>query len=214
MSLNAFAQRVIVSIIDMIHRSVTVCWRDGSASSEIVKPPRRNFSWSPDELECLRQMVESSADQVDLLKAFDGVLDFYIRPEQAPDSCLMGMSIHNEADTFEDVHDLSKEPPGVSQSMGFQVWEKVMTRFPFLEQAHLKWGYTGIADMTPDNQALLGYLPVNGLFVAAGMSGIGQLMASLIADEAEAASILRPLRPTRADEGQLLLPQNRLSTIA
>ncbi len=152
----------------------------------------------------------------------DGVLDFYIRPEQAPDSCLMGMALHNAADTFADVHDLSKAPPGVSQEMGFQVWEKVVTRFPFLEQAHLKRGYTGVADMTPDNQPLLGPLPISGLFVAAGMSGIGfkmapgigQLMADLIAGEAEAARILYPLRPTRADEGSLLVPANRLSTIA
>jgi hypothetical protein len=70
---DAFAQRVIVSKIDMIHRRVTVCWRDGSESSEVVKPPRRNFSWSPDELERMRQMVENSANQVDLLKAFAGV---------------------------------------------------------------------------------------------------------------------------------------------
>jgi hypothetical protein len=39
----------------------------------VVKPPHRNFSWSPDELERLRQMVEDSTDQVDLLKAFHGV---------------------------------------------------------------------------------------------------------------------------------------------
>lgn len=152
----------------------------------------------------------------------DSILDFYIRPEQAPDSCLMGMALNNPADTFTDVHDLSKAPPGVSQEMGFQVWEKVVTRFSFLEQAHLKRGYTGVADMTPDNQPLLGALPIRGLFVAAGMSGIGfkmapgigQLMAELIAGEAEAARILYPLRPTRADEGQLLTPSKRLSSIA
>ncbi|MBZ0286838.1 MAG: hypothetical protein K8I30_04435, partial [Anaerolineae bacterium] len=70
---DAFAQRIVVSKIDMIHRRVTVCWRDGSESSEVIKPLRRNFSWSPDELDRLRQMVEDSTDQVDLLKAFDGV---------------------------------------------------------------------------------------------------------------------------------------------
>jgi hypothetical protein len=70
---DAFAQRITVTKIDMIHRRVTVSWRDGSESSEVVKPQRRNFSWSPDELERLQQMVESSADQVELLKAFAGV---------------------------------------------------------------------------------------------------------------------------------------------
>jgi DNA invertase Pin-like site-specific DNA recombinase len=70
---DAFAQRIVVSKLDMIHRRVTVCWRDGSESSEVVKPLRRNFSWSPDELDRLRQMVENSADQVELLKTFAGV---------------------------------------------------------------------------------------------------------------------------------------------
>jgi DNA invertase Pin-like site-specific DNA recombinase len=70
---DAFAQRIVVSKIDMIHRRVTVCWRDNSESSDVVKPQRRNFAWSPDELDRLRQMVENSTDQVELLKAFDGV---------------------------------------------------------------------------------------------------------------------------------------------
>lgn len=70
---DAFAQRIVVSKIDMIYRRVTVCWRDGSESSEVIKRMRRNFSWSPDELERLRQMVEDSTDQVGLLKAFGGV---------------------------------------------------------------------------------------------------------------------------------------------
>jgi hypothetical protein len=70
---DAFAQRIVVSKIDMIHRRVAVCWRDGSESSEVVKPQRRNFAWSPDELDRLREMVENSTDQVDLLKAFADV---------------------------------------------------------------------------------------------------------------------------------------------
>lgn len=65
---DPFAQCIVVSKIDMIHRRITVCWRDDSESSEVIKPLRRNFSWSQDELERLRQMVESSADQVDVLR--------------------------------------------------------------------------------------------------------------------------------------------------
>jgi glycine/D-amino acid oxidase-like deaminating enzyme len=60
---------------------------------------------------------------------------------------------------------------------------------------------------------MLGALPeVTGLYLAAGFSGqgfkispaVGDLMAGLIAGEAEAVQLLAPFRPTRFAEGQPL----------
>jgi sarcosine oxidase, subunit beta len=152
----------------------------------------------------------------------DSVFDFYMRPEKNPGWCLMGTSLNNTRNGFEDVHNPAVEPPGVTQAMSFAVWERVVKRFPVMEAARLRKGYTGIADMTPDQQPLLGKLPVEGLFLAAGMSGIGfkmspgigQAMAGLIAGDGEAEALLHPLRPTRIQEQQLLVRKNQLSIIA
>lgn len=152
----------------------------------------------------------------------DSAFDFYMRPEKSGGLCLMGTTLNNPQDHFEDVHNLAVEPPGVTQDMSFAVWERVVKRFPIMEAAHLRKGYTGIADMTPDNQPLLGKLPIEGLFLAAGMSGIGfkmspgvgQAMAGLITGDGEAEALLHPLRPSRVEEQQLLGRKNQFSLIA
>jgi glycine/D-amino acid oxidase-like deaminating enzyme len=76
--------------------------------------------------------------------------------------------------------------------------------------------------MTPDRQPLLGKLPIDGLYLAAGMSGIGfkmspgvgQAMAGLLVGDAAATALLAPLRPSRVEENQLLLPEHHFSLIA
>jgi sarcosine oxidase subunit beta len=91
-----------------------------------------------------------------------------------------------------------------------------------MEAARLRNGYTGIADMSPDKQPQIGALPVGGLFLAAGMSGVGfkispgvgAALAGLIAGDADAAALLHPLRPTRFAEGQPLVPPREFSLIA
>jgi hypothetical protein len=70
---DGFAERVLVSKVDMVTRRITVCWRDGTQTTECIKNRQQYFAWSPDELERLRQMVESHASQVELLRAFPGV---------------------------------------------------------------------------------------------------------------------------------------------
>jgi hypothetical protein len=70
---DAFAERVLVSKVDMVTRRITVCWRDGTQTTECIKNRQQVFAWSPDELDRLRQMVESHASQVELLCAFPGV---------------------------------------------------------------------------------------------------------------------------------------------
>jgi sarcosine oxidase subunit beta len=152
----------------------------------------------------------------------DSVFDFYMRPEKSGNLCLIGTALDNPADHFADIHDATLDPPGVTQEMAFNVWERVVKRFPMMEAAGLRKGYTGIADMTPDRQPLLGKLPIDGLYLAAGMSGIGfkmspgvgQAMAGLLVGDAAATALLAPLRPSRVEENQLLLPEHHFSLIA
>ncbi len=152
----------------------------------------------------------------------DGVFDFYMRPEKSGNLCLIGTALNNPADGFADIHNPALEAPGVTQDMSFTVWERVVQRFPVMAAAGLRKGYTGVADMTPDRQPLLGELPIEGLYLAAGMSGIGfkmspsvgQAMAGLLAGDAAAMALLAPLRPARVEENQLLLPENHFSLIA
>jgi glycine/D-amino acid oxidase-like deaminating enzyme len=152
----------------------------------------------------------------------DAVFDFYMRPEKSGGLCLMGTTLNNPQDRFADVHNPSFEPPGVTQEMSFTVWERVVNRFPVMEAARLRKGYTGIADMTPDRQPFLGKLPIEGLYLAAGMSGIGfkmspgvgQAMAGLLAEDAEATTLLHALRPSRVEENQLLVSKHQFSLIA
>lgn len=152
----------------------------------------------------------------------DAAFDFYMRPEKSGGLCLIGTALDNPQDRFEDLFNPAIDPPGVTQEMSFTVWERVVRRFPVMENARLRKGYTGVADMTPDRQPLLGNLPIDGLYLAAGMSGIGfkmapgigQTMAALLAGDAEAAALLAPLRPARIAEGQLLRPKHQFSLIA
>jgi hypothetical protein len=69
---DGLAERVMVSKIDLIYRCVTVHWRDSSQSSRRIKPDNFYISWTQDELETLREMIESSAPQVDILRRFPG----------------------------------------------------------------------------------------------------------------------------------------------
>jgi len=68
---EAFAERVIVNRPDMIQRTVTVVWRDGTETTRTLqRESRYRTAWSDSEYLRLRGMVESGADQVELLRAF------------------------------------------------------------------------------------------------------------------------------------------------
>jgi hypothetical protein len=70
---DAFAQRILISKLDMIRRTLVVEWRDGTQSECVVQTSNTYFSWSPTELAKLKELVESNADQIDILRAFAGV---------------------------------------------------------------------------------------------------------------------------------------------
>ena len=70
---DALAVRIEISKVDMLYRRIVVCWRDGSESSVVIAQQRPNIAWSPADLQRLQTMVENSADQVDILRAFAGM---------------------------------------------------------------------------------------------------------------------------------------------
>jgi hypothetical protein len=68
---EAFAERVIVNRIDLISRTVTVVWRDGTQTTRTLqRESRYRTAWSEAEYARLRGLVERGADQVELLRAF------------------------------------------------------------------------------------------------------------------------------------------------
>lgn len=69
---DGFAERVLVSKVDMVTRRVTVCWRDGTETTECIHKSEKYYPWSDVEREKLRQMVERAASQIELLRAFPG----------------------------------------------------------------------------------------------------------------------------------------------
>jgi hypothetical protein len=70
---EAFAHRAMITRLDLIRRRVTVQWRDDSQTARTVQTTNVYFSWTPDELHKLKQMVENHEDQVEILRAFPGV---------------------------------------------------------------------------------------------------------------------------------------------
>jgi hypothetical protein len=67
---EGFAIHIHITKLSRSTKRITVCWRDGSASSYDVTRESRGYFWEDEELEKLRQMVEASADQVEILRAF------------------------------------------------------------------------------------------------------------------------------------------------
>lgn len=101
----------------------------------------------------------------------------------------------------------------VTDDYTFWTAERLVQRYPSLEMAELRQGWSGLMTISPDWQPVLGAIPdVPGLYIATGFSGqgfkispaVGDLMAGLIVGETEAAQLLAPFRPTRFSEGQPL----------
>ena len=92
------------------------------------------------------------------------------------------------------------------------VWARLLARSPGMEHGEFRKGWSGPVPMSPDNQPLLGLLPLDGLYCACGFSwaglkiapAVGESLADLIAGEAAAVEALHPLRPARFAEGQPL----------
>jgi sarcosine oxidase subunit beta len=108
-----------------------------------------------------------------------------------------------------------------SMDYGMWVWERLVACYPGMEVGELRKGWSGPIEMSPDGQAMMGRLPLEGLFCACGFSGagmkiapaVGEVMAGLVAGDAATEAAFLPLRPTRFAEGQPLLTPYAWGTV-
>jgi len=113
------------------------------------------------------------------------------------------------------------ECPTPSVPYGGWVWEHMVARYPGMERGELRKGWSGPITISPDGQALLGRLPLEGLYCACGFSGtglkiapaVGENLAQLIAGQPAACEALHPLRPSRFAEDEPLVNQYTWGTI-
>ncbi|MHB8629990.1 MAG: recombinase family protein [Aggregatilineales bacterium] len=67
---EGFASHILITKLNRSTKRIAVYWRDSSSSSYDVTRESRGYFWEDEELEQLREMVDRSADQVDILRAF------------------------------------------------------------------------------------------------------------------------------------------------
>lgn len=111
--------------------------------------------------------------------------------------------------------------PAPSMAYGGWVWEHLAARYPGMGRGELRKGWSGPITMSPDGQALLGSLPIAGLYCACGFSGtglkiapaVGESLAQLIAGDPAGCQALHQLRPSRFDDGEPLYNQYTWGTI-
>lgn len=136
----------------------------------------------------------------------DRALNAYFRPE------LHGLTLVGSSDPQDAVPDPSpdsEQKMDLARTVRFAA--NLMHRFLGLEEAEVRRGYTGVYDVSPDHQPLLGPVPgIDGLYCAAGFSGhgfklspaVGQAMAELILEGQSRMADLSPFRLTRFAEGE------------
>ncbi|MDZ4768465.1 MAG: recombinase family protein [Chloroflexota bacterium] len=89
---EALAHYAKVSQLDQINRQMVVYWRDGSQSTFDFRRGARRVFWTREELEQMREMVERSAPQWEILKAFPTSSWFDITPRYLHHFCEPGTS--------------------------------------------------------------------------------------------------------------------------
>ena len=68
--LEGLSHYVNITRLSRASKRVTIYRRDGSASTHQVIRESRGYFWEKDEVEKLREMIESNVDQVEILRAF------------------------------------------------------------------------------------------------------------------------------------------------
>jgi sarcosine oxidase, subunit beta len=91
--------------------------------------------------------------------------------------------------------------------------ERIARRFPIMQDGLSRGGYSGLYDITPDHEPVLGAIPeYTGLYANFGWSGhgfkhapvIGDILSDVILDGRSAEFDLTPFRWTRFREGESL----------
>lgn len=130
----------------------------------------------------------------------------YMRPEHG-DLTIHGLSAHDE------VVDADDYDEGVDREEILRNAQLIARRFPVMENGLSMGGYSGLYDITPDKQPVLGAIPeYTGLFADFGWSGhgfkhspvIGDILSDVILEAQSGSYDLTPFRASRFREGDLL----------
>lgn len=129
----------------------------------------------------------------------------FLRPETG------GLTLTGFLDADEPHHPM--DPEALGTDVAFDEVARIMERasrcVPRLAEARYQRGYAGAFDITPDWMPILDQTPVEGFYVAAGMSGhgfklspaVGRMMADLITEGDSAVADLRAFRLDRFAPG-------------
>jgi glycine/D-amino acid oxidase-like deaminating enzyme len=132
----------------------------------------------------------------------------YMRPE------LRDLTIFGFGD-YDEVVDPDRYDEGADAAEVTRDAELVVRRFPVMENGLARGGYSGVYDVTPDHQPILGAIPgYDGLYACFGWSGhgfkhapvIGDVISDIVLDGRSEEYDLTPFRWSRFREGDLLPP--------
>jgi glycine/D-amino acid oxidase-like deaminating enzyme len=132
----------------------------------------------------------------------------YMRPETG------NLTIHGLS-TYQEVVDPDQYYEGADPAEVMRNAELIAHRFPVMEHGLSMGGYSGVYDVTPDHEPVLGPIPeYRGLHADFGWSGhgfkhspaVGDIMAEAVLEGRAAGWDLAPFRWTRFAEGDLLPP--------
>jgi sarcosine oxidase, subunit beta len=132
----------------------------------------------------------------------------YMRPETG-NLTIHGLVAYDEA-VDPDHYNEGADPDEIARNA-----ELIARRFPVMEQGLSLGGYSGVYDVTPDHEPVLGAIPeYPGLFADFGWSGhgfkhapeVGRLLAEVVLEGQAPGYDLAPLRWSRFRDGDLLPP--------
>ncbi len=132
----------------------------------------------------------------------------YMRPETGS-LTIHGLAAYQEV-VDPDNYNESADPDEIARNA-----ELIARRFPIMEHGLSMGGYSGVYDVTPDHQPVLGAIPeYGGLFANFGWSGhgfkhapeVGEILAELVTEGRAEGWDLTPLRWSRFRDGDLLPP--------
>jgi glycine/D-amino acid oxidase-like deaminating enzyme len=132
----------------------------------------------------------------------------YMRPETG-NLTIVGLSAYRE------VVDPDQYNEGADAQEVMRNAELIANRFPVMEHGLSMGGYSGVYDVTPDHEPVLGPIPeYQGLHADFGWSGhgfkhspaIGDIMAESVLEGRAAGWDLRPFRWSRFRDGDLMPP--------
>jgi sarcosine oxidase, subunit beta len=136
----------------------------------------------------------------------DTVSMTYMRPEHGD------LTIHGLL-AYDEVVDPDHYNEGADPEQILRNAERIAHRFPIMEHGLAMGGYSGVYDVTPDHQPVLGAIPeYAGLYVDFGWSGhgfkhspvIGDILSDVVLHGKSADFDLTPFRWSRFREGDLL----------